>query len=282
MSIHHPDRPTLSYEFFPPKDDSGDALLWSSFDALLKTSPDFVSVTYGAGGTNQARSISVVERMAQNVATVGHLTAVGATRAKTLDLLRDFEAAGVAGILALRGDSPKDNPDALAQGEIKTALELVELSEANTGLDIGVAAFPEIHPESPDLAHDIRVLKFKQDAGATFAITQLFFDLDAYARFVSAAHEAGVTIPIIPGLMPISNAKQVLRMAELSGASIPPRLLNDLQSAQDDQSARRVGMAFSVEFGRRLLAEAAAPGLHIFSLNSHVAALELATGVGLA
>ncbi len=282
MSIHHPDRPTLSYEFFPPKDDSGDALLWSSFDALLKTSPDFVSVTYGAGGTNQARSISVVERMAQNVATVGHLTAVGATRAKTLDLLRDFEATGVAGILALRGDSPKDNPDALAQGEIKTALELVELSEANTGLDIGVAAFPEIHPESPDLAHDIRVLKFKQDAGATFAITQLFFDLDAYARFVSAAHEAGVTIPIIPGLMPISNAKQVLRMAELSGASIPPRLLNDLQSAQDDQSARRVGMAFSVEFGRRLLAEAAAPGLHIFSLNSHVAALELATGVGLA
>lgn len=282
MSIHHPDRPTLSYEFFPPKDDSGDALLWSSFDSLLKTSPDFVSVTYGAGGTNQARSISVVERMAQNVATVGHLTAVGATRAKTLDLLRDFEAAGVAGILALRGDSPKDNPDALAQGEIKTALELVELSEANTGLDIGVAAFPEIHPESPDLAHDIRVLKFKQDAGATFAITQLFFDLDAYARFVSAAHEAGVTIPIIPGLMPISNAKQVLRMADLSGASIPPRLLNDLHSAQDDQSARRVGMAFSVEFARRLLAEAAAPGLHIFSLNSHVAALELATGVGLA
>ncbi|MEY3999688.1 MAG: hypothetical protein RLZZ626_43 [Actinomycetota bacterium] len=282
MSIHHPDRPTLSYEFFPPKDDSGDALLWSSFDALLKTSPDFVSVTYGAGGTNQARSISVVERMAQNVATVGHLTAVGATRAKTLDLLRDFEAAGVAGILALRGDSPKDNPDALAQGEIKTALELVELSEANTGLDIGVAAFPEIHPESPDLAHDIRVLKLKQDAGATFAITQLFFDLDAYARFVSAAREAGVTIPIIPGLMPISNAKQVLRMADLSGASIPPRLLNDLQTAQDDQSARRVGMAFSVEFGRRLLAEAAAPGLHIFSLNSHIAALELATGVGLA
>ena len=282
MSIHHPDRPTLSYEFFPPKDDSGDALLWSSFDALLKTSPDFVSVTYGAGGTNQARSISVVERMAQTVATVGHLTAVGATRAKTLDLLRDFEAAGVAGILALRGDSPKDNPDALAQGEIKTALELVELSEANTGLDIGVAAFPEIHPESPDLAHDIRVLKLKQDAGATFAITQLFFDLDAYARFVSAAREAGVTIPIIPGLMPISNAKQVLRMADLSGASIPPRLLNDLQAAQDDQSARRVGMAFSVEFGRRLLAEAAAPGLHIFSLNSHIAALELATGVGLA
>ena len=282
MSIQHPERATLSYEFFPPKDDSGDALLWSSFEALLATSPDFVSVTYGAGGSNQARSISVVERMAKSVDTIGHLTAVGASRAKTTELLREFESAGVAGILALRGDAPKDNPDALAQGEIKTALELVELAKENTSLHIGVAAFPEVHPESPSLEHDIHVLKLKQNAGATFAITQLFFDLGAYETFVAAARAAGVTLPIIPGLMPISNAKQVLRMADLSGARVPSGLLADLQNASDEAEARKIGMAFSIDFGQKLLAEAAAPGLHIFSLNSHVAALELATGVGLA
>ena len=234
MSIQHSERPTLSYEFFPPRDDSGDAVLWNSFEALLKTSPDFVSVTYGAGGSNQARSVSVVERMAKSVATVGHLTAVGATKAKTIELLQEFDRAGVAGILALRGDSPKDNPDALDQGEIKTALELVALARKHTDLEIGVAAFPEVHPESPNLEHDIDVLKLKQAAGATFAITQLFFDIDAYVEYVAAARAEGVSIAIVPGLMPISNAKQVLRMADLSGARVPTELLSSLQNAEDE------------------------------------------------
>lgn len=270
--------PTLSFEFFPPKDASGEETLWRSFDALLGLSPDFVSVTYGAGGSNRERSIAVLQQMAQRVPTIGHLTCVGATRESTHKTINAFEDAGVAAILAIRGDAPQDNPDALSQGELKTALELVESVLTHSDLEVGVAAFPELHPESKDLAQDVAVLKLKQDAGAKYAFTQLFFNVDAYLELVSAARVAGVTIPIVPGVMPISNVKGVLRMAELSGASIPPRLLADLEAAPDDESAKDIGMAFTIEFAKQLLA-AGAPGLHIFSLNHHRAAEELARAV---
>lgn len=270
--------PTLSFEFFPPKDASGEEALWRSFDALMGLSPDFVSVTYGAGGSNRERSIAVLQQMAQRVPTIGHLTCVGATRESTHKTIHAFEDAGVAAILAIRGDAPKDNPDALSQGELKTALELVESVLTHSDLEVGVAAFPELHPESKDLAQDVAVLKLKQEAGAKYAFTQLFFHVDAYLELVSAARAAGVTIPIVPGVMPISNVKGVLRMAELSGASIPPHLLADLEAAPDDESAKDIGMAFTVEFSKQLLASGA-PGLHIFSLNHHRAAEELARAV---
>jgi methylenetetrahydrofolate reductase (NADPH) len=270
--------PTLSFEFFPPKDASGEETLWRSFDALLGLSPDFVSVTYGAGGSNRERSIAVLQKMAQRIPTIGHLTCVGATKESTRKTINAFEDSGVAAILAIRGDAPKDNPDALAQGELKTALELVESVLAHSDLEVGVAAFPELHPESKDLAQDVKVLKLKQDAGAKYAFTQLFFHVDAYLELVSAARAAGVTIPIVPGVMPISNVKGVLRMAELSGASIPDSLLQDLSAATDDEAAKDIGMAFTVEFSKQLLA-AGAPGLHIFSLNHHRAAEELARAV---
>lgn len=270
--------PTLSFEFFPPKDLAGEETLWRSFDSLLELSPNFVSVTYGAGGSNRERSLSVLARMAKRVPTIGHLTCVGATRESTKATINAFEDAGVAAILAIRGDSPKDNPDALAQGELKTALELVEQVLLHSDLEVGVAAFPELHPESEDLAHDIRVLKLKQDAGAKYAFTQLFFHVEAYLQLVAAAREAGVTIPIVPGVMPIANAKGVLRMAELSGASVPDELLADLNAAQDDEAARDIGMAFTIDFAKRLI-DAGAPGLHIFSLNHHRAAEELARAV---
>jgi methylenetetrahydrofolate reductase (NADPH) len=251
--------------------------LWRSFDALLELSPDFVSVTYGAGGSNQAKSLAVLAKMAARIPTIGHLTCVGATFESTRKTIASFEDVGVAAILAIRGDAPKDNPDALSQGELKTALELVEQVHEHSDMEVGVAAFPEIHPESPNLAQDIKVLKLKQDAGAKYAFTQLFFKVDAYVELVSAARAAGVVIPIVPGVMPISNAKGVLRMAELSGAEVPADLVAELLAAGDDELARDIGMAFSIKFAKDLLA-AGAPGLHIFSLNHHRAAEELARG----
>jgi len=273
-------RQTLSFEFFPPKDDSAEQTLRETFSKLLTLSPDFVSVTYGAGGSNPERSIAVVEHMAAQVATIGHLTCVGASIEGTLEIIRRFEAAGVEAILALRGDAPKDNPNALAQGDFKHALELVSLAAEQTNIEIGVAAFPEGHPESADFEQDIRVLKLKQDAGASFAVTQVFYDVADYLKLVKLARAAGVTIQILPGILPISNAKQVLRMANLSGAKVPSSLLESLETAETEELAREVGMSFTISFGRELLA-AGAPGLHIFCLNQVAAAEEIARGVGL-
>lgn len=272
--------PTLSFEFFPPKDEAGEVTLWNSFEKLLEVAPDYVSVTYGAGGSNRERSLAVVDRMAKQVLTIGHLTCVGASRDGTTEIIRRFESAGVGAILALRGDSPKDEPDALSKGELKSALDLVELVKLETQLEVGVAAFPEVHPESPDMAHDSKVLSLKQAAGATFSVTQLFFSVEAYTDLLASADAAGVTMPVVPGLMPISNARQVVRMAELSGAAIPAELLAQFESAKDDAHAREIGMAYSTKLAKDLVA-AGAPGIHIFTLNSHVAAIELARAAGL-
>ena len=271
-------QPTLSFEFFPPKDDAGVEKLWATFDELLESAPDFVSVTYGAGGSNREKSFQIVERMAPRVLTIGHLTAVGATKASTLEILERYKIAGVGTILALRGDPPRDQPDALERGDLRTALELVELARSN--FEIGVAAFPEKHPESPDMQHDAKVLKLKAQAGATFGMTQLFFSLEAYQKLLEQNRAMGVDLPIFPGLMPVANARNVIRMAELSGAAIPKNLMDAFESATGDEEARAIGMEYTIELGRQLLA-AGAPGLHIFTLNQAAPALEVARGVGL-
>ncbi|MEY4971794.1 MAG: hypothetical protein RLZZ404_720 [Actinomycetota bacterium] len=272
--------PSLSFEFFPPKDEAGEANLWSSFDKVLELSPDYVSVTYGAGGSNKERSLAVVDRMAKQVLTIGHLTCVGASREGTKQIIRRFEQAKVGAILALRGDAPKDDPDALEKGELKSALDLVDLVRQETSLEVGVAAFPEVHPESPNMQHDSKVLTLKEQAGAKFAVTQLFFSVEAYTDLIDSARAAGATMPIVPGVMPIANAKRVLRMAELSGAQIPAELLAELELASDEVQAREIGMKFSTQLAIDLVA-AGAPGVHIFTLNSHVAAIELARAAGL-
>jgi methylenetetrahydrofolate reductase (NADPH) len=273
-------QPTLSFEFFPPKDHDSAASLWRNYDKLLEVSPDFVSVTYGAGGSNRETSLAVVDRMAKDVLTIGHLTCVGSSFDGSREIIKHFEQAGVRSILALRGDSPQSDPDALSKGQLKTALELVELVKAESSLEVGVAAFPEVHPESPHLQHDAEVLALKQKAGASYAMTQLFFTVEAYQDLVAAAKLAGADLPIIPGVMPISNAAKILRMAEMSGAAVPERLLQRLQNSSDDE-ARIIGMDYSIELSAKLL-EAGAPGLHIFSLNFSKAALEVARGCGLA
>jgi methylenetetrahydrofolate reductase (NADPH) len=271
---------SLSFEFFPPRDSDAEVSLWNHYDILLSSNPDFVSVTYGAGGSSRDTSLAVVDRMAKDVLTVGHLTCVGATRQGTREIIDHFEQAGVRSILALRGDPPQQDPGALAKGELKTALELVELARSVSSLEIGVAAFPEVHPESPSMEHDAQVLKKKQDAGASFAMTQLFFTVDAYSRLVNAAATSGCALPIVPGVMPISNAAKVLRMAAMSGAEVPNKLLSQLESASDAE-ARIIGMEYSIGLANQLL-EAGAPGLHIFTLNYSKAALEVARGAGLA
>lgn len=271
---------TLSFEFFPPKDDESAASLWKHYEILLEAQPDFVSVTYGAGGSSRSTSLAVVDRMARDVLTVGHLTCVGATEASSRETIAHFEQAGVSSILALRGDPPLNDPGALEVGEMKTALDLVNLTRSVSSLEIGVAAFPEVHPESPSMQHDAEVLRLKQDAGASFAMTQLFFSVEAYLRLIRAADQAGSRMPIVPGLMPISNAAKVLRMAQMSGAEVPRQLLEKLENATESD-ARQIGMDYSIRLANDLL-EAGAPGLHVFTLNYSKAAFEVARGCGLA
>lgn len=272
-------RPTISFEFFPPKDAAGFDTLRATFSELQKFNPDFISVTYGAMGSNQESSLAVVQEFASQIPTIAHLTCIGANTASINSLLDSYSASGVAGILALRGDIPKTyegNP----LGDFTSANDLITHIDG-INFEIGVSAFPEKHPESPSLAHDIEVLKLKQESGANFAMTQLFFEIDAYFELVAAARNAGITMPIVPGVMPIANAKQVLRMAEMSGAKIPEQLLEELNSASDEETARSIGMAFSAKLAKALVA-GGAPGIHIFTLNHHKATAELLVAAGLA
>lgn len=279
-SRKHLGQASLSFEFFPPRDEEAEVTLWRSFDKLLEISPDFVSVTYGAGGSNRETSLAVVDRMAKDILTIGHLTCVGSSMNSSREIIKHFEQAGVRSILALRGDSPRNDPDALAKGELKTALDLVELVKQHSSLEVGVAAFPEKHPESPTFEHDAKVLKLKQDAGASFAMTQLFFTVEAYQELVETSESHGANLPIVPGIMPISNAAKVIRMAEMSGAAVPEPLLAELQNASDEQ-ARIIGMDYTIQLANDLLA-VGAPGLHIFTQNFSKAAIEVAKSVGLA
>jgi len=277
--LRNSERPTVSFEFFPPKDEAGLETLRTSFAELQAFNPDFVSVTYGAMGSNQATSLAVVEEFARQVPTIAHLTCIGATEANIAALLGRYETAGVAGVLALRGDVPATfEGDPL--GDFQHADQLVALAKQTSKLTVGVAAFPEKHPESASLAEDLEVLQRKEQLGAELAMTQLFFDVDAYKQLVERAQSMGLTLPIVPGLMPIANAKQVMRMADMSGAKIPQHLVDALNSAANETESRAIGMQFSIELGRELLTYGA-PGLHIFSLNHHRAASELLHGIGL-
>jgi methylenetetrahydrofolate reductase (NADPH) len=272
--------PTLSFEFFPPKDETGKNTLRRSIDELMTLSPDFVSVTYGAMGSNQDSSIEVVEHLAGIVATVAHLTCIGASASGIQSLLNRYKEFGVAGVLALRGDKPQGDKE-LPAADFTYASDLVEQVKQFTTFDVGVAAFPEKHPESLSLADDIKILKMKQDTGASFAMTQLFFEVTAYSALVERARAAGVTIPIIPGVMPFENVRQVLRMAQMSGARVPQELENKFQRASTDEAARQIGMDFSKELVTDLL-RVGAPGIHIFTLNQHRATMELVDSANLA
>jgi methylenetetrahydrofolate reductase (NADPH) len=271
--------PSFSFEFFPPKTDEGEAQLWQAIRELEPLRPTFVDVTYGAGGSTRDRTLRVVERIAKetSLTVVAHLTCVGASRDDVRAVVGDLRRAGVRNVLALRGDPPggpsatwEPHPDGLHHAD-----ELVRLLHDEGDFCVGVAAFPEGHPESPDRTTDVKYLAQKCAAGADFAITQFFFDEGDYAALVETARNVGCDVPIIPGVMPVTNVRQIERFAELSAAAFPPALAERLHAVEDDGDAVR---AIGVEVATQLccdLLDGGAPGIHFYTLNRSTATREI-------
>jgi methylenetetrahydrofolate reductase (NADPH) len=262
--------PVFSFEFFPPKSDEGEANLRRALRELSPLAPDFVSVTYGAGGTTRDRTVDIVASLRQEfgLEAMAHFTCVNATvddlRA-TLDRMRD---AGVENVLALRGDPP-EGQDRWTQtdGGLEHSTELVALMEAEYDFAIGAACFPETHIDAVDAESDLRHLREKVDAGARFLITQLFFDNAVYDEFVARARDAGIDVPIVPGIMPITNVHQIKRITALCGSEIPSRLRYALESRADEPEAvSELGVAYATLQCAQLLANGA-PGVHFYTLN---------------
>jgi len=278
-------RRSYSFEFFPPKSDDGARTLWEAIRRLEPLAPTFVSVTYGAGGTTRDRTLRIVENIATEttLTAVGHLTCVGSSRAELRSVIGGFAGAGIRNVLALRGDPP-GGPDTPWQSHpegLEHADELVRMLRELGGFCVGVAAFPEGHPEAPDLDTDAKYLAAKAAAGADFAITQFFFGADDYFRLVDRAAAHGCTIPILPGIMPVTNLSQIERFAKLSGAAFPAALAERLRAVGDDPAAvRRIGVEVASELCRRLL-DGGAPGLHFYTLNRSTATLEIYRALGL-
>jgi methylenetetrahydrofolate reductase (NADPH) len=272
------DTPSLSFEFYPPKAPDGAPSLLSRARRLDALGPDFVSVTYHAGGAGgdarRAASVDTTRALADATAAarVAHLTLAGQTRAELVGVVRRFAEAGVEGFLALRGDPP-GGPAAEwspTPGGLTYAADLVALVREISGLPVGVAAFPHGHPAAPSLEHDAEVLAAKQAAGASFALSQVVFGAEAYFRLVDRARRAGATLPIIPGIMPLTAGAKVARLELFAGAPLPASLLERWAQADGAAARDRVGVAWSVALGRELLA-GGAPGLHFYTLGSAAA-----------
>jgi methylenetetrahydrofolate reductase (NADPH) len=277
--------PAVSFEFFPPKTDDGERLLWAALRELESLRPSFVSVTYGAGGSTRDRTVRITGRIVAETTLLpmAHLTCVDASVADLRSVVGQYADAGIRNVLCLRGDPTggAGGPWTPHPGGLDHADALVALVRSLGDFSVGVAAFPEGHPESIDLDHDARVLRGKQDAGAEFAITQFFFDVDDYLRLRDRAAAAGATLPIVPGIMPITDARQVARFAELSGSTVPPSVADQVAAVADDADAvRAVGIEVATAMCQRLLAEGA-PGLHFYTLNRSTATREIAAALGL-
>lgn len=272
-------RPTYSFELFPPKDDDGEEVLWRTLVDLEALEPTFVSVTYGAGGTSQERTVRITQQISSRTSMrpVGHLTLVAQSRSELEAVLKQYAAAGVTDVLIIRGD-PQGGPRAPWESHpdgLSHAIELVELAEGLGGFRIGVGAFPEGHPDAASLDHDAQVLVDKANSGAEYAITQLFFRPSDYFGLVDRVRALGADLPIVPGIMPILNFAQVARMAELSGAAMPAEVLEQIEPVRDDPAAvRAAGIELATQLCRDLL-EGGAPGLHFITLNRSKATREI-------
>jgi methylenetetrahydrofolate reductase (NADPH) len=262
---HHPKQ--FSFEFFPPKTEEGVAKLRATRDELAKLGPKYVSVTFGAGGSTQEGTVETVREMfAAGLDTAPHLSCIGSSREAIVDLLNTYIKMGITRIVALRGDMPSGMRET---GEFHYASELVEFIRRETGdhFHIEVAAYPEFHPQAPTAETDLDNFARKVGAGANAAITQYFYNIDAYLRFIEEIEKRGVDIPVVPGLMPITNVKQLARFSAMCGAEIPRWLLLRLEAyGEDMKSLRAFGLDVTTDLSRRLL-EAGAPGLHFYTMN---------------
>lgn len=257
----------ISFEFFPPQTPEGVAKLRNTWHDLAELKPEFFSVTFGAGGSTRDRTLeTVVEIQAEGLAAAPHLSCVGSNRENLRHILETYRAEGIRRLVALRGDLPSGMADV---GEFRYANELVEFIRAETGdwFHIEVAAYPEYHPQAKNAEDDLRNFKRKVDAGANSAITQYFYNADAYVRFVEDVRALGVTVPIIPGIMPIASFSKLARFSDACGAEIPRWIRKKLEGYGDDSdSIRAFGLDVVTALCRRLLDEGA-PGLHFYTLN---------------
>jgi len=274
---------SFSFEFFPPKDAAGEEVLWRSISELEELRPTFVSVTYGAGGSTRDRTIEITGRIARetSMTPMAHLTCVGHTVAELEEILDSLAAAGVDNVLALRGDpvGGPGTPWTATEGGMTYASELVDLVRRRNRFAVGVAVFPEGHRDAPDLEHDLVAMRAKYDAGAEFAITEMVLRSSDYFGLVERAREAGIDIPIIPGIMPILGLNSMRKMVELSGREMPDEVLRRIEPLADDPAAVRAeGIRIATELCDELLA-GGAPGLHFYTLNRSKATREIYTSL---
>jgi methylenetetrahydrofolate reductase (NADPH) len=263
-------RPTFSVEFSPPKSEEAAERLFATARSLRELEPDFVSVTYGAGGSTREGTVEITKALKDDLGfeTMAHLSCVGETREGIGETLDRIAEAGIENVFALRGDPPRGDADFVQpEGGLGSAAELIEFVEEGWDFSLGGACFPEVHPEAPDLDTDLRYLKKKVEAGASFLITQLYFDNRVYFDFVDAAREGGIEVPIIAGVIPVASFAQTKRICELCDASIPTQLEKMFAAAEGDERAEfELGVAFAAQQCTELLL-GGAPGVHFYALN---------------
>ncbi len=278
--------PHFSVEFFPPRDDTEEATLWLAIRRLEPLRPAFVSVTYGAGGSRRDRTIRITERIAAETTLlpVAHLTAVAHSVAELRHVIGSYASVGVRNILALRGDPPGEDPGAewIAHPQgLNHASDLVALARSLGDFHVGVAAFPDMHPRSPNLESDTRYFAEKVAAGADYAITQMLFSAQDYLDLRDRSLAAGADVPILPGIMPVTSYSRLMRIIELSGQRVPQDLAERLLAVQGDAAAgRQIGMEHAIAMSEQLLAEGA-PALHFYTFNRSKATLEVLTALGM-
>jgi methylenetetrahydrofolate reductase (NADPH) len=266
MPLPTAQRPTLSFEFFPPKSEEGWADLRVTLERSRSLSLDFISVTYGAGGSTRTKTLELCEEIQRDlgIAAMAHLTCVGHSRGEIDGILDQLERAGISTVMALRGDPPKGQTEFTAHPDgFRFANELISHIASRGGFRMGCAFYPEVHPEALSAQADLENLRKKQEAGASFAVSQLFYDVDLFLRFRDAARKVGVSIPLVAGLMPITNLASARRFVK----SMPESIETAVAQAGDDVAAvARVGVEQALEMIRRLVAEGV-EGVHLYTLN---------------